>query len=259
MDDHIRVLSWAERHLEAFEATLRRFWEEQPTPLRTKGNIKTREQVVSYIPRRIPLDPEWAFRIGDVVHNMRVSLDYLAFHVVTKYAKPKKLTQVSFPICDKTAEDYREMAGRRIAAKQLPKAVKDAFEGLQPYHRGKTKDFHPLASLDRLENVHKHRRLLSARPAVTAVVQDGVSDKIKITRFYNPNGAVLDKPTELYGYVVLDRSHVAADVQFRVREHICFHESPDVVPTQGIIVVRLLKQIRDFIRDEVFREFESFV
>lgn len=80
-----------------------------------------------------------------------------------------------------------------------------------------------------------HRRLISARPAVTAVVQEGVSAKNKITRFYNPNGAVLDKPTELYAYVVIDPSHVATDVQFRVREHICFHESPDVVPTQGVI------------------------
>lgn len=255
--NHQRILSWADHHLDGLEAAFRAYWESQPNPLVTEYDAVTGEQVVSYVPRLVNVDEEWVFRIGDAVHNQRIALDYLAFQIVGKLPTPPKTTKIGFPICQDPSK-WAEMRGRRLG-KNLPTNIQDAFEKLQPYHRGITTHFHPLALLDTLENIHKHRRLLSAKPAVTAVMQQGSSTRIAIRDFFNPNGLALDQRTVLYRYRVLDEAHAETDVQFVVREFVTFRE-PELGPgTEGTVVLKVLRRVAEYLREDVFPALEPFV
>lgn len=156
-DVHLK-LDWAEEHIRRLEqevATYKRGRTHTARIVPVSGTLRTdagetsgRFDVVVTdvwpIPVTVPL------LAGDVVHNLRASLDYLAWRLVElSGSKPRKDT--SFPIkCER---------GRGLTIR--PSVREDALQlvdEVQPYHSVDPLK-HPLRVLNELDNVDKHRHL----------------------------------------------------------------------------------------------------
>jgi len=125
---------------------------------RDKVGTKTDEQsgdVVHYL-KSVPIVPvEIRLILGDAIHNLHSSLDYLA-HAIVRPVGTKAVRDTKFPIGD-TAEGF---------SAELPRCVKGAreyclqtFRRIEPYRGG---NGHPLWQLHKLDIVDKHRLPLTA-------------------------------------------------------------------------------------------------
>lgn len=104
---------------------------------------------------------EWALIIGDVIHNLRAALDYLAWQLV-ELGGGKTGTGIQFPVLyameDEAGEHEATIAGQVKGAPPLALAVIDR---LQPYHVGHPGfESHPLYRLHRLDIRDKHHLLI---------------------------------------------------------------------------------------------------
>jgi hypothetical protein len=135
-------------------------------------------------------DPRVAILAGDVVHNLRTSLDHL-FVALTG------ADNRSFPIYDvdpwerdaqgallpSRLKDRRRFAATIQGAKPRAKAI---LRELQPYRAGASWNTHPLGVVRRLNNADKHKRLI---PTATGV-SEGLSAVARVSQvvhmFYWP-------------------------------------------------------------------------
>jgi len=95
---------------------------------------------------------------GDVLHNLRSSLDHLAYHLVLVFnlnASEDVLRKVEFPIGE-SLEKYESLKGRKIEGVIEPRTIK-FIDGLKPYKGGND----VLWRLHEANNIDKHRKLLS--------------------------------------------------------------------------------------------------
>jgi hypothetical protein len=251
--DHQRILAWSETHLERLEGATSAFIKQHPAVLVTKYDGTTGENIVTLRLRRLPIMDEWTFMIGDTLHNMRVALDYLTFQIVKPPLTDMRLVKrTQFPICD-ARDDWAGLAGNRLPG--VSDDVRNAFEDLQPYHGRHSPRLEPLLVLDALENVHKHRHLLDAFPAITSQGFTGDSSKIRFTTTGIPIGP-LENGVELYRYVFVDPNDTKTELKFQAVTDVRFDRDG---PARGHVVVAALKEIRDHIRNEVFPKLEPFL
>jgi hypothetical protein len=164
------MLAWAERSLAVLKESRDAFRRKRPYGLWHDKNGETGEYTLHIsVAEAIESPPEWVFMIGDIIHNMRVSLDYAAFAIATK-CKPgmtkREAREVAFPIC-RTEEDFH--GAKRGALKCFSQEAVSVIERLQPYHTTYRNYSNPLLILHRLDKPHKHRNLLAAAPNVTVI------------------------------------------------------------------------------------------
>ena len=251
--NHEDALAWADGHVKAVEAELHAYWRKNPTILGRKFDGETGEFVHRLLPRRLPDNPDWVLLVGDALHNMRVALDYLAFHIVNKYPDAPAADQISFPI-RKQSTNYPSLASRCLG-NGVPAEFKRRIENLQPKYRRDAEDTEPLFLLDELERIHKHRRLLSGQPRISFVELDGPGRNIEIVEV-SPREGRFDEPTELYRYRVVDAAKAIKEPKLTVRQYVCFDE---IGPAHGMPVVSTLQLISDHIRYVIFIELKDFV
>ena len=250
--DHRRILWWAEQSLGRLEEVVKEFVSKHPAVLVTKHDPTTDEYVVSLKVRRMAVQDEWTFLIGDTLHNMRVALDYLTFKIVNPDPSDERLVRATqFPIA-KAKSDWANLQRSRIGT--LSPSIQAVFESLQPYHALNSPRLEPLAVLNALENVHKHRFLLDAYPSVTSLGFVGDRHKVGINYTNVPFGPVEDGK-ELWRYTFVDPAE-KWDLQFRIRTHVCFDRNG---PAQGQMVVTALREIRDHIKHTVFPALEPYI
>ncbi len=139
---------------------------------------------VRIVTDRIPLDP-FAVLIGDVLHNLRGTLDHLAYALAeANPLTPKPLQQdiaenCEFPIYgDERLEGVAAVEKRyghdfARKTKGIAPAAQAVIKSLQPYQRGNDYASHPLWMLYDLSNIDKHRLLvvgaLSSRAPIMLV------------------------------------------------------------------------------------------
>jgi hypothetical protein len=102
--------------------------------------------------RKLPFDALAA--AGDVIHNLRSALDYLAQQLVWAGSGSEPSRQVQFPI-SKDAAAYEADKARRVEGMR-PKAIK-AIDRLKPYKGGNE----ALWKIHELNNIDKHRLLFT--------------------------------------------------------------------------------------------------
>lgn len=139
---------------------------------------------------QIPISP-LSLAIGDIIQNIRSSLDHVAYSLASAYTQPlqdQSAHNSQFPIIGD--ENRRGVAGQgptifqQNATRSLScvdPAARSFIEGVQPYHRGSNFKKHPLWQLQYLSNVDKHRVLhigaaYAASYTVTACTVSGVFD-----------------------------------------------------------------------------------
>lgn len=114
---------------------------------------------------RYPPSPRFAILIGEFFNCLRSALDHLAFQIVEKHA-PTRLAdpkKIAFPIHESRFDrrgKARPVDDLMAGVAGIPKAPLALIESNQPYHRGKDAPWHPLAIIQNLNNIDKHRTLL---------------------------------------------------------------------------------------------------
>lgn len=132
--------------------------------------------------RESPPFDEWALIFGECIHNLRSSLDNLAFGLARlKKDPPSQPKTIAFPIF-KDKEDF-ERNGRR-SLKQLPEDASNLIERLQPFQRDGSEQFgRPeddfLLKLQLFNNLDKHQV-----PSMTLVAPSGMELSIH-AEFYS--------------------------------------------------------------------------
>lgn len=101
-----------------------------------------------------PVD-ELALIFGDILTNLRSALDYLVWQLVVLAGK-QPTDRNSFPIV-RNLENWRSARSDRLRG--VEDRWIDKLNSLQPYHSQDAPDLHPLAILDRVNNINKHRAL----------------------------------------------------------------------------------------------------
>jgi hypothetical protein len=104
-----------------------------------------------------PLE-DLALIFSDILGNVRSTLDYLVWQLVfTGGRKPGR--QTAFPIV-KRAKDWPVQGG--AALRGVPQEWAELIEAMQPFQREDRPDLHPLAILEHVNNLSKHRFLPAA-------------------------------------------------------------------------------------------------
>jgi hypothetical protein len=179
-------------HLKALDDAAELFSKEQGNPgFLGVGELNSQRTKYLLKIQQIPDPPtlQWGVIIGDAVHCLRSALDQLATALWTD--KPTSATR--FPIC-RTTREWVVDAPRMYWS--VPSDYVAAFNRAQPYHRGDAANMHPLAILNELWNLDKHRAvpaaaLVSSHIDVTVEKAVGVS----IGRFRTFPGRPLKKGT----------------------------------------------------------------
>lgn len=225
--------------------------------------------------------------IGDCVHNMRCSLDHLAFALASAHTRPLPDTiaeQSEFPIFGDESRKgvlgsgpalFRDNGLRKIAG--IDPAAQKVIDGLQPYHRGKDFRAHPLWLLHDLANIDKHRLVHTSAAAVRGLLlrvsDEPDPEKIWTESFWlaRPERLTVFSP-RAQGETVVARikatpgtetpagDHFENKVQFHVPLKIVFEDiGIPTVATEWVDVSGQLKSVYEFIRTEVFPPLAPFL
>ena len=133
-----------------------------------------------------PLD-QWGFLVGECVHNLRSSLDNLAYGLARlQRDPPEKPGRVAFPIY--TERVPFEKTGK-ANVNQLPAAAAELIERLQPFQRDGsaalgTPDRDALVLLQWLSNTDKHRV-----PSVVLIAPTEISHAFSAAFFSDADAA----------------------------------------------------------------------
>lgn len=249
------MLRWAERNLRVLDESQAAFHRKCPYSLwgdkdPATGEHRVRVSIAEFIE---PPD-DWVFQIGDIIHNMRVSLDYLAWAVIGKQRlqmSEREARAITFPIFnnpdDFTAAESGSLHG--LTAETLV-----AFEAVQPYRPVFAMGRNPLPILHDLDKPHKHRHLLSAAPHVTAIDSAVKGVGAFNASSYGVEGAFIDGAVVARGTVVGNPRE--AKVEVYVVFEIAFDDSG---PAPREPVLPFLKETANFIREGVFRVLEPLL
>jgi hypothetical protein len=152
-------LGRAKEHIGAVRAKTLAFTEREPPPFgfrteRTERADETVEYVLYAIVRDQP-PHDLAPMIGDVLHNTRSALDHLVYELAPPRVRRRVNTQ--FPIFTDECR-YRVLGEPKIAG--ISGDERALIERVQPWNASSQPDRDPLAILNRLSNLDKHRLLI---------------------------------------------------------------------------------------------------
>ncbi len=104
-----------------------------------------------------PLDTEWNFAFGEVIHNLRSSLNNMVYDIAvwTGVTDARALRRVQFPICATRIA----WQGEKSRVECLPAEYVTAIEAIQPFQRGEAEEDLQgdlLLVLQKLDNQDKH-------------------------------------------------------------------------------------------------------
>jgi hypothetical protein len=148
--------------------------------LETQPDSKTGEIAIYGEAFGEPHAHEWGAIIGDVVHDLRSALDHLVWQLTLDngHTPPAvipwnrsdldfKWRRIGFPIYTFVDPRKQSPSGRRIPWRYKPPdslwgvrpALRTELQRLQPFNHGQDAPKKPLAILDELWNIDKHRHL----------------------------------------------------------------------------------------------------
>ena len=180
---------------------------------------------------------------GDVISNLRSSLDYLVWElVIANNGTPARTN--AFPICDAVNSFGSDLQQGRLSG--VNPAVISLVESMQPYHSGKKCHETFFWILHHLSNVNKHRRLLgvsvrSVIPPVDLEVETS-PEGVAYARINPPVGFKAN--TKLGPYRVVEGD---VEVDHNFMAYVAFQEAP----IEGWEPWSFLDKMRDYLRQEI--------
>jgi hypothetical protein len=162
-------LDWAERHIDLFRQTVESFQARDPAPFgfRTEEHARTDGSIEYELYAIVREQPprELALIAGDVAHNVRSALDHLVYLLSSRKAQRSNKTQ--FPIFTDECR-FKVLGVAMIESIKGPERT--LIENVQPFAAFPDPENSPLAILNRLSNIDKHRLPL---PTVAAAKERG--------------------------------------------------------------------------------------
>jgi hypothetical protein len=129
--------------------------------------------------------PEWSLMVGDLVHNVRSTVDHLVWGWVPRRHRSAR---TAFPILDDRDDFFCAVTlpARRKRRGPLtglaPESARfQLIESVQPYNGQHGAEFHPLHNLAALSNEDKHRTMLG----VTAGIPSDELPQLRIVESRN--------------------------------------------------------------------------
>lgn len=157
----------ADDHRLEYEELAEEFAAGEPYGILTEYDPETGWHTLRWHVLREPPLLQMGLAFGDMIANLRSSLDYLAWQLVLAAGnRPGRRT--SFPVV-RRAKDWEVQS--RSAIEGIAPEWAAVIEERQPYHRPERPSVHPLAILEHVNNLNKHRFL---PVAVLSVTQLGV-------------------------------------------------------------------------------------
>jgi len=197
----------------------------------------------------VPVDP-FAVLIGDVLHNLRGTLDHLAYALAEKHT--------GRPLPDDIAKDsefpvfgHKDLKAIRKKIRGIDPTAQTIIESLQPYQRGNHFTSDPLWKLHELSNIDKHRLLLvGALSNAAAAFRPSLSYNYQFTHAIQ----VYDIPLEPEAVTL---RYGAVPVDPRQQMHVDFDPLLKIVfryggAVDGKSVVETLRDIYNYIGTRVF-------
>lgn len=152
--DEARIkLDRAPEHIREFEGEFRTFLDGNPYTIRLKRHLEESHYIARIEINSQPSE-RWGLMIGDAIHNLRSSLDYL----VCQLSLDRGATlsrEMEFPIFETPPRG--DAFSKRV--KHLPAGAVKVIRSMQPYDGGKSVFGHKLWVISALDNADKHRRL----------------------------------------------------------------------------------------------------
>ncbi len=238
----------AKEHTAELKRQLNTFFSSNPFKVGAKRDPQT-QRLIYYIVSAEPIPDVISLVVGDVIQNLRSALDHLAYQIVCNDTgeKPPKPNAIYFPIAD----DFTRYEAKKN--NNLEGAHPDtiaAIDALKPYKGGND----TIWALHRLNNIEKHRVLLTAGSQMTGlnighlIAQDIKSfspekdlQVPKINMFLRPadTGFPLKAGSELYIGAVDEQPDPKQE--FRIR--IALNE-PGIIDEQDI-----LETVKQFVEE----------
>lgn len=157
-----------------------------------------------------PPEPEtFSVIVGDCLHNLSSSLNYLAYALAVAHTDPlpeKAADEVEFPIFGDVDRQEQARSGPRLFRKNAPKRIRNMdpkaqteIEGLQPYKRSTPFTDDPLWKLYELARFNRHRFL---HPAVAGFSGVGIDTRRTVNASIGPgilriHGGLIEGRTEI--------------------------------------------------------------
>lgn len=260
-----RRLDRARKHLEDFERQSKRFINGLHYEVVTERASDGTDEFVRVIAKGGKEPPlNLSFVIGDCIHNLRSIPDNLIWQLGKIFGCPAGvLEHLKFPACV-TSDDF---ANKVKSFKGFPQSAIDLIESLQPYqpYQGGNDPYsHPIWILNRLWNDDKHRspvicttihKSSGIRPGKGQVIQlpDGrIINQVFIRHMAIKTGGVFHGSAEIATIGV--RAHEPIpQIDYQLSFDIAFDKEG---PAKGRLVSKCLRNLHDFIRDEVLAQFE---
>jgi hypothetical protein len=190
-----------------------------------------------------------SFLFGDVVTNLRCSLDYLVWELV-RVEKNTPGTASAFPICDSVQQFGSELQKGRLGG--VNHAVVSHIESLQPYHSGKQGKETFLWMLNEFCNMNKHRRVLGLDLSVSVPSADFEIEHMPDGSSYaRVNPAPKFKSGAKVGpYRIVEGE---PEIDHNLMGYVAIQEPP----IEGFEVCSLVDKTRDYVRQEILK-FDKF-
>jgi hypothetical protein len=215
-------LERADEHWVAFDELLGEFLASQPYSIYTEYDLKTGWHSLRWNVLREPPLERLALLFGDMISNLRTTLDYLVWQLVLAGgSRPGRRT--GFPVVRK--EKDWEVQSKAALRGVAPEWVAE-IRALQPFNWPERTAIHPLAILDHVNNLNKHRFL---PVAVVSVEQLGLLINVKpVPGETLESRDFLDKPItpggELARFRVESRTYLEVAVNEAPRVRLAFND-----------------------------------
>jgi hypothetical protein len=150
---------WAEKNRLALETEIEGFFAEGPYPVIREFNSSTSCYHFRIEVEALPPVEEWALRMGDVIHNLRSSLDHLVY-CLARECRGREVSGTAFPVVvrgdrNRTVEEVWR-ATRASCLRGIPPGARTIVQQFQPYMRTYG-PYEPLATLHDIDISDKHK------------------------------------------------------------------------------------------------------
>ena len=164
-DSALQKTERAKFHIQNLQSAVRAFHETKPYKIGTKRDPQTRK-LIYHVLEVTPVPGHVAVILGDALQNLRTSLDHVAHQLWRDAGHRGDGRHVQFPIAADAAK-YVTQSPRMVEGIGQP-AV-DAIRSLEPYKGGNGAYSDALWRLNQLNNIDKHRLLITVGSAFQSV------------------------------------------------------------------------------------------
>lgn len=210
----------AAQHIDSLKSELEGYFQSNPGKMVRQPHTCENEGIFRFVAND-PIPARFGLIVGDVLQNLRSSLDYLVWELVLA-ANDQPSEKNMFPICS-TVESFDQQIKRHRLDGVSPDAIAE-IKSLQPYHLGQDSSKSILWAVDELTNINKHRRILLTSLMATTVPKENFVVQDGQVWVHQPAGPVrvFDSNTQFTFPIIDGKVHV--DTQ--IAAAIAFDEGP---------------------------------